>query len=68
MLLSSVLYGLGLVSAVAGTILQNGQVRETNYPNTQVNLEDGSYEAYDSHAKEITYLGRWDSKKISYWA
>jgi hypothetical protein len=60
--------GLGLVSAVAGTILQNGQVRETNYPDTKVDLADGSYKTYGNDAGEITYMGRWDSKKLSWWA
>ena len=67
-MLPSFVLGFGLVSAVAATILQNGQVRETNYPNTKVDLADGSYETYDNDAEEIRYMGRWDSKKVSWWA
>lgn len=68
MLLSSIVWGLSLVSAVSGVILQNGQVRETNYPDTTTTLTCDSFETYDNDAEEIHYMGRWDSKKVSWWA
>ena len=52
----------------SGTILQNGQVKITNYPNTRVDLSAGSYNSYAANAPEISYKGRWDSKKVSFWA
>jgi len=59
--------GLALLTAVSGTILQNGQVRITNYPDTRVVLTQGEYETYNNDAPEIHYMGRWDSKKVSFW-
>jgi hypothetical protein len=59
---------LSLVSWTTGTIMQNGQARITNFPNTKVELAAGSYKTYNADAEEISYKGRWDSKKISWWA
>ncbi|KAL0937345.1 GDSL-like lipase acylhydrolase [Colletotrichum truncatum] len=59
---------LACVSAVTATILENGRPRVTDFPDTKVDLAAGSYETYDATAEEISYKGRWDSKKISWWA
>lgn len=61
-------WGLGLFTTATGVILQNGQVRETNYPDTKVDFSAGSYDTYSNDAEEIHYMGRWDSKKVSWWA
>ena len=68
MWLPGLVYGFGLLSTVRGTIIQNGQVRETNYLDTRIDLADDSYTTYANDASEISYLGRWDSKKVSWWA
>ncbi|KEZ39367.1 hypothetical protein SAPIO_CDS10067 [Scedosporium apiospermum] len=68
MWLPGLVYGFGLLSTVRGTIIQNGQVRETNYLDTRIDLVDDSYTTYANDASEISYLGRWDSKKVSWWA
>jgi hypothetical protein len=61
--------GLTLVSQAAAVILQNGQVRITNFPDTKVaSFNAASYKSYDANATEISYKGRWDSKKVSFWA
>lgn len=61
--------GLAFVASVSGTILQNGQVRITNFPDTRVaSLDGAAYKSYDATATEISYKGRWDSKKVSFWA
>lgn len=57
-----------LGSIVEGTILQNGQVRETHFPNTKVDLAAYDLKTYDANAPELSYKGRWDSKKVSYWS
>lgn len=49
------------------TILQNGQVRDTDYPDTRIDLEDFSFNTYLANATEISYKGRWDSKYVSWW-
>lgn len=60
---------LTLGSMVEGTILQNGQVRETNFPDTRVSdLIAYDFNTYDADAAELSYKGRWDSKKVSYWS
>ncbi|GKT96372.1 GDSL-like lipase/acylhydrolase [Colletotrichum tofieldiae] len=55
-------------SAVTATILENGRPRVTDFINTKVDLAAGDYKTYDADAPEISYKGRWDSKKISWWA
>lgn len=60
--------GLGLLSLTSATILQNGQIRETNYPNTTIDLSAADFETYDAGASEIHYMGRWDPKHVSHWS
>ncbi|KAK2005842.1 GDSL-like Lipase/Acylhydrolase [Colletotrichum eremochloae] len=59
---------LACVSAATATILENGRPRVTDFPDTKVDLTAGDYETYGADAPEISYKGRWDSKKISWWA
>jgi hypothetical protein len=59
---------LSLGSVIRGTILQNGQVRETNFPNTKIDATKYDFKTYDANAPELSYKGRWDSKKVSYWS
>jgi hypothetical protein len=60
--------GLALLSRVSGTILQNGQVRITNFPNTKVDPSAHSFTTYPRNATQISYQGRWDSKYVSWWS
>ncbi|KAF2203865.1 acetylxylan esterase [Delitschia confertaspora ATCC 74209] len=60
-----------LVSSAAGIILQNGQVRDEHYPDTKIaslSTNSNGWKTYGANATEISYKGRWDSKKISWWA
>ncbi|KAK2026679.1 GDSL-like Lipase/Acylhydrolase [Colletotrichum zoysiae] len=59
---------LACVSAATATILENGRPRATRFADTKVDLAAGDYTTYDADAPEISYKGRWDSKKISWWA
>ncbi|WQF82882.1 Putative SGNH hydrolase superfamily, CtCE2-like domain-containing protein [Colletotrichum destructivum] len=59
---------LACVFAVKATILENGRPRVTDFIDTKVDLAAGDYKTYDADAEEISYKGRWDSKKISWWA
>jgi hypothetical protein len=52
----------------SSTILQNGQVRDTNYPNTVFNGSTAQFSTYPPEAAELSYKGRWDSKYISWWS
>lgn len=61
----------GLCSFACGTILQNGQVRPTDYPNTaiaSVSADDPSWTTYPPNATELSYKGRWDHQHISWWS
>lgn len=49
------------------TILQNGQVRVTDYPNTQIDPSAYSFTTYQPNASEISYKGRWDADYVSWW-
>lgn len=49
------------------TILQNGQERITDYPDTAIDPTTFSFNTYQPNASEISYKGRWDSNYISYW-
>lgn len=49
------------------TILQNGQVRPTDYPDTRIDLAGYDFNTYLPDAAEISYKGRWDSKYVSWW-
>ncbi|KXX79261.1 hypothetical protein MMYC01_203980 [Madurella mycetomatis] len=65
---SLAILGLAFLSRVSSTILQNGQVRLTNFPNTRINASDYSFRTYPPNASEISYKGRWDSKYVSWWS
>ena len=60
--------GLALISRVSATILQNGQVRETNFPDTRIDRSAHSFKTYPANAPEISYKGRWDSQHVSWWS
>jgi hypothetical protein len=71
--------GLALLSRASATILQNGQVRFTDYPDTRIDLPAYSlktsvdpsvysFNTYPADAKEISYKGRWDSNHVSWWS
>ncbi|KAI5860702.1 SGNH hydrolase-type esterase domain-containing protein [Durotheca rogersii] len=68
MFFSKLSYTLGLCCLAAGTILQNGQVRTTNYPDIKIDVASYRFRTYDANATEISYKGRWDSKKVSWWS
>jgi hypothetical protein len=69
MLFSSLFPGLAVLASLAScTILQNGQVRITNYPNTVISLADSQWKTYPASANEVSYKGRWDSKFVSWWS
>lgn len=57
-----------LLSLGTSTILQNGQVKVTDYPDTRIDLSEGSWRTYGANATEIHYIGRWDSKHVSHWS
>lgn len=59
---------LTLATVAMGTILQNGQVRITNFPDTKIDPSAYTFETYDANATELSYKGRWDSKKNSWWS
>ncbi|CAJ2504314.1 Uu.00g117080.m01.CDS01 [Anthostomella pinea] len=59
---------LALCGLARGTILQNGQVRVTDYPETKVDASAYDFQTYDANATEISYKGRWDSKKVGWWS
>ncbi|KAI0521086.1 Lipase, GDSL-like protein [Xylaria bambusicola] len=60
---------LTLCGVVEATILQNGQVRESHFPDTRISdLSVYHFNTYDADAAEISYKGRWDSNKVSYWS
>ncbi|KAK0612917.1 Lipase, GDSL-like protein [Bombardia bombarda] len=65
---SLVLFGLSILSKTSATILQNGQVRATDFPNTRVDLSTSKFKTYPANATEISYQGRWDSKHVSWWS
>ncbi|ORY67622.1 Lipase, GDSL-like protein [Pseudomassariella vexata] len=67
-MLGTVLPLLGLIASASATILQNGQVKITDYPDTKVDPSAYAFETYEADAFEISYKGRWDSKKISWWS
>jgi hypothetical protein len=57
-----------LASTASGIILQNGQVRITDYPNTVIDPSAYKLDTYPPSAHELSYKGRWDSKYISWWS
>ncbi|KAI5921160.1 Lipase, GDSL-like protein [Camillea tinctor] len=69
MYISSLTLVLSMCSnLVKGSIYQNGQLRITNYPNTKVNRSTYDFQTYDADAAELSYKGRWDSNKVSFWS
>ena len=60
--------GLVLLSRASATILQNGQVRITHFPDTRIDPAAYSFATYPANASEISYQGRWDSKYVSWWS
>lgn len=56
-----------LASVVSSTILQNGQVRITDYPDTAIAslASNSSWRTYSPNATELSYKGRWDAQHIS---
>lgn len=72
MRLSSILtVAVAFLSTSSAVILQNGQVRITNYPNTTIPAiasNSGDWKTYKPSASQISYKGRWDSKYISWWS
>jgi hypothetical protein len=57
-----------LSSFVSTTILQNGQVRVTDYPNTVTEASSHNWETYPANAAELSYKGRWDDDHTSWWS
>lgn len=57
-------------SLASATILQNGQIRPNDYPNTAITLSsyNSSWHTYSPSAPELSYKGRWDEKHISWWS
>ncbi|KAK1758626.1 SGNH hydrolase-type esterase domain-containing protein [Echria macrotheca] len=60
--------GLALLCHVSATILQNGQVRITDFKNTKIDRSAYSFTTYPRNATEISYQGRWDSQYGSWWS
>ena len=68
-LLSAALTAFGALASA--TILQNGQVRPNNYPNTAISAissYNSSWHIYPPSAPELSYKGRWDHQYISWWS
>lgn len=59
---------LGLAALAGATILQNGQVRTADFPDTKIDASAYTFATYEANATELSYKGRWDSKKISWWS
>ncbi|KAL5354820.1 hypothetical protein ACLOAV_000911 [Pseudogymnoascus australis] len=57
-----------LSSLISATILQNGQVRVTDYPNTVTDASSHNWKTYPANAAELSYKGRWDDDHISWWS
>ena len=58
-------------SLASATILQNGQVRPNNYPDTSfstISNYNSSWRTYAPSAPELSYKGRWDHQYISWWS
>ena len=50
------------------SIIQNGQVKVTAYPNTAIDTSAYTLNSYPANASELSYKGRWDSNKVSWWS
>ena len=64
-----------IINAFAGlataTILQNGQVRPNDYPNTAIatiSSYNTTWRTYAPSSPELSYKGRWDHQYISWWS
>ena len=60
-----------LISTAAATILQNGQVRPNDYPDTtiaSISSNNHHWTTYAPNASELSYKGRWDHQYISWWS
>ena len=56
-------------TATRAVILQNGQVRETHFPDTRIDpSETAAFTTYAPDAPELSYHGRWDAKHVSWWS
>ncbi|PSR82914.1 SGNH hydrolase-type esterase domain-containing protein [Coniella lustricola] len=49
-------------------ILQNGQIRITDYANTEIDATAYNFTTYPANSTEISYKGRWDSTYTSWWS
>ena len=59
------------LSLCSATILQNGQVRPNDYPNTAISsasTANSGWTTYPPSAPELSYKGRWDHQYISWWS
>ena len=61
------LLSLGACSAKR-SIVQNGQVKVTDYPSTAIDVSAHALRSYPADTSELAYKGRWDSKKVSWWS
>ena len=54
----------------SATILQNGQVRDTDFANTSIAsiTTNSNWTSFPPNATEISYKGRWDAQHISWWS
>ena len=59
-----------LTTLTSATILQNGQIRPNDYPNTAIAsiAANSSWHTYPPNASELSYKGRWDHQYISWWS
>jgi len=63
------IYGVVLAAGLAcATILQNGQARIVDYPNTVIDPSAYQFTSYAPNAPELSYKGRWDSKHVSWFS
>ncbi|KAH9888604.1 SGNH hydrolase-type esterase domain-containing protein [Xylariomycetidae sp. FL2044] len=62
------LSALGLCALARGTILQNDQVRPVDFPDTSIDPSAYNFDTYAADTAELSYKGRWDSKKVSWWS
>jgi hypothetical protein len=69
MKLFSVVGSVAVAASLAfATILQNGQIRVTDYPNTTIDPSGYKFSSYPPNATELSYKGRWDSQFISWYS
>ena len=61
-LLDLVVAVLGLCHLAEGSILQNNQAHTT------VDASEHNFRTYPADAYELSYKGRWDSRRVSWWS